>query len=206
MTTQTLAANTAAKSAAATNAAATIRAVQSGASKKIDMPAAVVAGLSAADARNFAAQLGLWYVIGASGVASPVTGTASETSLASITIPAGAMGANGAVRVTALFSHTNDASLKTLRIKFGGTNYLETAPSTTATNLQQRIIQNRNSESSQVGSAAAAGAGFGVSSGALVTSTVNTANDVTLLITGQLADGTDTVTLESYIVELLYQA
>jgi hypothetical protein len=209
MTTQTLAANTAAKSAAATNAAATIRAVQSGASKKIDMPAAVVAGLSAADARNFAAQLGLWYVIGASGVASPVTGTASETSLAGITIPAGAMGANGILKVTALWTYTNSANAKTLRVRFGnglsGTAFQTLAASNSTAAIRTLItIQNRNSASSQVGGMASGT--FTATSVANATGTIDTTAQQTLTISGQLANTGETITLESYIVELLHQA
>lgn len=208
MTTATLAANTAGKTAAATNAAATIRAVQSGVSKKIDMPAAVVAGLSAADARNFAAQLGLWHVIGASGVAVPVTGTASETSLAAITIPAGAMGANGILRINALFSYTNSGNTKTLRFRFGnglsGTAFATSAGTTVAAIRLETQIQNRNSASSQV--AGIAGATIGGTSTANVTGTIDTTASQTLTISGQLANTGETITLESYIVELLYQA
>lgn len=206
MTSQTLVANTAAKSAANTGAAAILRASQSGASVKITAPASEVAALSAADARLAAAQRGEWYILAASAVQVTHTGSASETTLATVTIPGGAMGANGAVRVTALFSHNNDASLKTLRIKFGGTNYLDSAPSAALSNYQLRTIWNRNSASSQVGGSAVAGSGFGSSTGAIVTSAVNTANDVTLLITGQLADSADNVALESYLVEVYYKA
>lgn len=209
MTTQTLAANTTAKSAAATNAAATIRAVQSGASKKIDMPAAVVAGLSAADALNFAAQLGLWYVIGASGVASSVTGTASETSLAGITIPANAMGTNGVLRVTALWTYTNSVNAKTLRVRFGnglsGTAFQNlAAANSTAAFRTFTTIQNRNSASSQI--AGIAGGNFTATTIANVTGTIDTTAQQTLTISGQLANTGETITLESYLVELLYQA
>lgn len=208
MTTQTLAANTAAKSAAATNAAATIRAVQSGVSKKIDMSAAVVAGLSAADARNFAAQLGLWYVIGASGVASPVTGTTSETALATITIPAGAMGANGILRITGLATYTNSVNNKTLRYRFGnglsGTAFASSVLTTTAATRLTMSIQNRNSASSQIGGLA--NGSLGGTSTANVTGTIDTTSSQTLTISGQLANTGETITLESYIVELLYQA
>ena len=52
-------------------------------------------------------------VLGASAVAASITGTVAETSLAAVTVPAGAMGANGDMRFTALFSYTNSCLLYT---------------------------------------------------------------------------------------------
>src|SRR5213079_2421852 len=52
-------------------------------------------------------------VLAQSAVAASVTGTLTETVLATIAIPAGAMGVNGAIRVTALWSYTNSADTKT---------------------------------------------------------------------------------------------
>lgn len=66
------------------------------------------------------ATLGAWRVIAASAVAVSHTGDTIETVLANIAIPAGAMGANGALHITAVFSYTNSANAKTLRIRLGG--------------------------------------------------------------------------------------
>lgn len=148
-----------------------------------------------------------WRVIGASGVAVPVTGTTSETSLAGITIPANAMGPNGILRITALFSYTNSANNKTLRYRFGnglsGTIFAASVLTTTAATRLTQTIQNRNSASSQIGGLV--NGSLGGTSSASITGTIDTTASKTLTISGQLANTGETITLESYIVELAFQ-
>jgi hypothetical protein len=149
-----------------------------------------------------------WRVLAASAVQVAHTGNTAETALATITVPGGAMGANGILRITTLWSHTNGADNKLLRVRFSGaagTTYLAITATTTATMRNQCQIANRNAANSQVGGAAAVTFGFGASSGAVVTSAVNTAADATIVITGQLGNAADNVNLESYLVELLYR-
>jgi hypothetical protein len=149
--------------------------------------------------------LGVPYVVAASAATGmSTTGSVTENTLASITIPGGAMGANGSVRITAVFSLSNNANTKVMRIKFGGTTYTSVSLSNSTTLRQFTQIINRNSVSSQVGAATFAG-GFSSSSGAAVTSSVDTSSDVTLLITGQNGNSADTITLESYLVEVIYR-
>lgn len=143
------------------------------------------------------------YILAASAVASSVTGTATETTLATITLPANSMGANGIVRVITAWTHTNSANNKTLRMKFGGTSYLNSNVTTNATSRVETQISNRNATGSQVGHSPSATASFSSSGSAIVTSAVDTTASVTLLITGQLATTSETITLESYIVEVL---
>lgn len=139
-------------------------------------------------------------VVAQSGAPVPLTGSTVETTLATITIPGGLMGPNGSVEIIPLFSHTNNANLKTIRVKFGGTAYAALAASTT-TNTQSLVrITNANSVSAQKGFGNPL-AGFGTTAGVLVTSAVDTNAAVTVLITGQLAVGTDTLTLENYTVK-----
>lgn len=144
---------------------------------------------------------GIPYVIAASAVAVATTGDTNENTLATITIPGDAMGANGIVRITTVFSYTNSANTKSLKVKFGGTTYQNTSVTTTASARYQSQIQNRNSVSSQVGGHVSGT--FATSSGAPVTSSINTAAEVTVLITGQNGLGSETITLESYLVEVI---
>jgi hypothetical protein len=147
-------------------------------------------------------------VIAASAVAVPLTGTLTETVLATVTIPAGAMGPNGFIRVNALFSNNNSATVKTPRIRFGGiggTEYFNVAQTTNIGINTFRSITNRNSQSSQVGISSATNA-FSATASSPITSAINTAASTTLVITGQLANILDTLTLESYSVELLYRS
>lgn len=142
-------------------------------------------------------------VLGQSGVASSVTGTTSETTLATIPVPAGLMGLNGVLRVTAMWTVTNSANNKALRVVFGGSLFSGVDLTTTASAQFQTHIRNRGAANSQIGFIVSSGFPFATSGGSPVTGAVNTAVAQNLLITGQLASGAETITLEAYTVELL---
>lgn len=143
-------------------------------------------------------------VLAQSATPASVTGTTTETTLATIPIPAGAMGANGSLRITTLWSYTNSANTKTPRVTLGGTAFFAPALSTTLTAQALTIIRNRNAMNSQVGWASGAGTlGIGSSGNANVTAAVDMSAAQNLLITGQLASAGETLTLEGYTVELL---
>jgi hypothetical protein len=147
-------------------------------------------------------------VIAASAVAASKTGNTTETALATIVIPQRAMGLNGRIRVTALWTVTGTAGTKTLRCRFGGiagTTYsqLVVAASPAGSMRTNTGIENRNAVNSQIGGPADVG-GFGVLGGAVVTSAIDTdAGNVDLALTAQLANAADTITLQAYVVELL---
>jgi len=180
-----------------------------GAAEEIACTAAGRALLDDADARAQCSTLGAWHVLGAAGVAASHTGDTAETQLASLTLPGGAMGPNGVLRVTTLWSYSNSANSKTLRVRLGGlsgTAFQANAVTTSNIGVMQRTIQNRNSQSSQIGfnianavSYTTVGSGTSVATGA-----VDTSVDQSLVITGQLASAGETVTLESCLVELAH--
>lgn len=148
-----------------------------------------------------------WLTLGQSGAAASVTGTASETVLATITIPANSLGPNGAIRVRTSWSVTNSGNGKTLRVKLGGiggTAFLATYNTTITSYSDVRVITNRNATNSQIGSAPI-NSQFAGSASALPTSAVDTTASTTLVITGELANTGETITLESYTVEVMYQ-
>ena len=157
-----------------------------------------------------AAQIVAQRVLAQSAVAVPLTGSTSETTLATITLPAGAMGANGQIEIEALFSTTNSANTKTLRFKFGGSTIHSIAFTTTAGAQMRKRLSNRNSASSQVAANASAQIDFNTSTstnfGAPATYAVDTSAAVTILITGQLANSGETITLESYRILLFPKA
>ena len=132
-----------------------------------------------------------------------VTGTTSETTLASIVIPAGLLGVNGVLRITSLWTYTNSVNNKTLKVNFGGTTWFNQAQTTTASAQSMTIIRNRGVVNSQVGYAISAGSAFGSTSVANPTAAIDTTASQTITITGTLANTGETITLESYIVELL---
>lgn len=148
------------------------------------------------------------YCVARSAVAASVTGTVSETALANIALPA--MEANDAILVETLWSYTNSANSKTPRVKLntatgtGGTSFFAPGMTTNATMKGQTIIYNRNSVSSQVSAPAGAGifGGYGQSSLAVTTGSINTGSTPFINITGQLANSGETLTLEAYAVHI----
>lgn len=141
-------------------------------------------------------------ILAQSGVASSVTGTTTETTLATITIPGGMMGQNGMLRLTTLWTLTNNANSKTLRGKLGGGTFF--APVNTGNGSYNGIATLRNrSSASQVFLSAGNPTIAGGAGGPAVTLAIDTTVDQPLLITAQLASATDTATLEGYTVEVL---
>jgi hypothetical protein len=141
-----------------------------------------------------------------SAVAASVTGTTSETTLASVTIPAGAMGANGQIEIVEFWSHTNSANNKILKTKFGGQSIMAVTNTTTATQQTYHRVGNRNNASSQVVFGPFSTGGSGNTSNAVTTLAVNTGSDVVIDFTGQLANTGETITLESYIIKVFPKA
>lgn len=132
----------------------------------------------------------------------------SEDVLATITIPAGAMGPNGALRISSNWTVTNSANNKSLRIRLGGiggTQFLLQVLTGSIAVSDLRMIQNRGAANSQVGGPAQMPATT-LSGTACVTSAVDTSVSTTLVITGQKALAGEVLTLESYLVELIYGA
>jgi len=146
-------------------------------------------------------------VLGQSAVAVSGGADTNENILATITVPAGAMQEDGRIRITCSFTVNNNGNAKTVRVRFsgiGGTIYKSASLTLVLSAKFVVEIQNRNSEASQVGSASAASTHSGLepSTAALVTSAVDTSVATTIVITAQKAVAGDTMTLESYLVEL----
>lgn len=144
-------------------------------------------------------------IVAQSAVPISLTGTLVETTLASITIPGGMIGANGSLRITALWSCTNNANAKDMKTKFSGNNLLWLGVTATASAHEMVIMRNRGAANSQVAYTGTQ-VPFGVNTGANQTYSVNTAVDQTLSFVGQLANAADTITLEGYTIEVLPSA
>lgn len=139
--------------------------------------------------------------------AVPVTAPADTTEdvLYTCTVPANAMGANGVLRITTRWTITNNANAKTLRVHLGGiggVDYMGNSVSGVSAQQHQILIQNRGATNSQYGFGASQ-APFQAQVAAPITSAVDTTAATTIVITGQKAVGTDTITLESVLVELI---
>jgi hypothetical protein len=160
-------------------------------------------GTGATTARAAAGALKVPYVLASSGVQVTHTGDTAEFVLATISIPANSMGANGRLRILTHWTYTNSANSKSLRVRWGGSSGTvcsSQSVTTTAAFGSECFVQNRNATNSQV-------CGMTVSSG-LGTGTINTASQDTtgaidLVITGQLTNSAESVNLEGYCVELI---
>ena len=147
------------------------------------------------------------YVLAQSAVAVPSTNTTSEETLATITVPAGIIGLNGALEIITLWTTTNSANNKTPRVRFSGaagTIFWGPTFTTQVTDQAFCCIRNVRSHSSQKGWSSGSNSGFGSSASAVATATVDTASaDTTIVISSQKAVGTETCTLEAYSVKLV---
>lgn len=131
-----------------------------------------------------------------------LTGTTSATTLATITIPASLIGANGKVKFYPLWSNTNNANTKTLRVVLNGGSTVYTATSQNSVhNSGLLILRNFNSETTQRMSSGMT-AGLGSTTGSIAAVTINTTVPVTVTVTGQLANSADTMTLEGLFLEI----
>lgn len=138
-----------------------------------------------------------------SGAAATLTGTLAETVLATLTVPAGWLGANGSAELAdALWSMTNNANSKTLRARLGGIGgfaFWSQAVTTSASARGMGRVQNANATNAQK---AYSGASFGNSASAILTGAIDTSVAQTIVITGQLANAGDTLTLESLLIRI----
>lgn len=146
-----------------------------------------------------------WRVLAASAVAASHTGDTNETILATVAVPGGVLGPNGALRVTMLWTWTNSANIKRPRCYLDGAALFAVNVTTNSALAVQRLLQNRNAQASQVTFQTGVTGSFALGSQASTLS-VNTAAAKDLTFTGRLDDAGEAVTLESYLVEVLYGA
>lgn len=144
------------------------------------------------------------YILASSAVAVPHTGGTTETTLATITVPANSMGANGRLEIEALFSYTGGTDTWRPRIKFGGTTIHEQAAfgSTNVSAFLVTRLFNRNATNSQVAPSVTQ-LNLSQNAGAVVTAAIDTTSSQDVVITGQLTNAADTITLEAYTVRLI---
>ena len=151
-----------------------------------------------------------WFPVGgavtlaASGAAVANTGNTTENTVATVTIPAGIMGANGVIEVIPLWDFSNNSNTKTMKVKFGGGLVYSIATTTTTSCQMMYIVRNANSASAQIAQASSGSTGMGSVASALLTGAINTSAATTITLTAQCnTSGSDTITLRGYIVRLI---
>lgn len=142
-------------------------------------------------------------VLNQSGQSVALTGTTSETVLATIPIPAGALRRHGRIRIWATGSVTANTDTKTIKVKIGSTvigGAIATSAAGVSTFDIEANVVNGATPNSNFGSVIAFMGATVQQAGANVGA--NMLNASTLTITGQLGTGTDTITLNAYTVEV----
>lgn len=140
----------------------------------------------------------------AAGFTTPIDTT--EDILATIVVPGGAMGKTGILRVSTWWSMTNNANVKTARVRLGGiggTQFMTLALASLLTAADTRFIMNRGAANSQIGNVVSLIGAWGSSAVALITGAIDTSIDQSLVITGQKATAGDALVLEAYLIDML---
>jgi len=138
-----------------------------------------------------------------------VTGTLTETLLATVTIPANALGPNGAFRLTYTATETNSANNKTLNFLYnatgpGITGQLINAVTQTTNISQQGIVYLRAANTT--GTQAAypnSQLPYATTANAINFPTLDTTQTTYLNITGTLANVADSLTLTGWTLEII---
>lgn len=147
-------------------------------------------------------------IIAQSGAVVSHTGDTNLTVLASVPIPANALGTNGMVRVSTLWRTTNGSGTAiSLLVDFsaaatGGTDVMSHSNTATETFNDVRMIRNAGATGSQVWFPAGAASPYGTSASAPGTGGIDTTAVSYVNIQCQLTTGTDTVALDGYTVEV----
>jgi hypothetical protein len=151
-------------------------------------------------------------MIAKSAVQVSHTGNTNETVLATIAIPANALGPNGRIEIWPTFGNNNSGNSKTYRVRFGasgagtgGTQIWTTSNTTNTVHNALMGIANRNATNSQLAVVSPASA-TGLSGGTLGTAAIDTTAATEIVLTGQLANSGDNVTIEGYRVQVTYGA
>jgi hypothetical protein len=138
----------------------------------------------------------VWYGVPVVAVAN------TEVTVATITVPGWAMGTGGGMEIDALFSLTNNATVKTLGMTYGGGVLLAAAAANNSSACVQKLMCNRGG--SQVVSNSASAVGHGLSTGANVFLTVDTTVDQTFVITVKPATANNLMRLEAYKLHISF--
>ena len=148
-----------------------------------------------------------YVVIAESAVAGTShTGTLVDTTLATINLPADILGLTGTVVVEAKLTANIITTTSVIYYKIGGTVFsgIGTGVVTTCGIGHKQECQNRNSQSTKLGSNGAAHGYSGASGTAWIALTVDTSVSQDVTITCAHGNVGSTVTLESYRVYLAY--
>lgn len=153
-----------------------------------------------ADTTGVAITIDLAYVV---GLGTPTVAVANtEVTLASVTVPGWSMGVAGGMEIDALFTLTNNATVKTLGMTFGGGVILAAAAASNTSACVQKSMCNRGT--SQIITNSATAVGHGLSTGANVTLNVDATQDQIFAITVKPATANNLMRLEAFKLHISF--
>ncbi len=133
------------------------------------------------------------------------TGDTNETTVLSWTLPGGTMGANGILRIVTYWEFSDATDSKTVRIRLGGSSFMNFSDSSSLTRKHQLDVLNIGTTTAQwaTGQSVGQGSWASGSTSTAVNGAVNTDTDLALEFQITLANGSDTAYLRGAAVEAL---
>ncbi|MDE2439850.1 MAG: hypothetical protein KGP14_02405, partial [Betaproteobacteria bacterium] len=146
-------------------------------------------------------------VIAASAAPVANTGNTTENTLVTVSVPGNILGPNGFIEVWTMWTTTGNTNTKTMKVKYStavlNTLTHNTAVQTTAAPVGR--MQNRNATNSQISTVNQTVGVTGFVGGSFNTSAIDTTAAQNITLTAQcVTSGTDTITLEAYVVKAVY--
>lgn len=139
-------------------------------------------------------------------VGATLTTVTTETVLSEFTLNKKLASPNMTIVVNSVWSMNNSANIKTPRVRFGGiagTEYVNTQIASNNSFQSECLIRFRNALNSQTAMSATQWSSYGVGGVVAVTSSLDmTVNDAAIVLSGQLANAADYLTLRGYTITL----
>lgn len=143
-------------------------------------------------------------ILAAGATGYSVTGTTNETTLVTVPLPANTLLPHGCLVIETTWTMTGSTNNKTPRVKLGGTNFYSRAEASGTAVAQARAVRiSARSSTSQISEAAGVVLPYGGLTSACTTGAEDLTTALNILITGQLANSGETLTLERYFIEVL---
>lgn len=127
-----------------------------------------------------------------------------DRTLATVSVPAGCMGANGRITVETLWTYQTSGNIKTFNQKFAGTFvfHIQTATTSNLSTFLAGFVNQSAAAQKQITSPY--GSGLGATTSAIATAAIDTTAAQDITIVGKSAVVNEYVQLESYKITLSY--
>jgi len=141
-------------------------------------------------------------ILAASAQGTCCGGATTETNIATILIPAGALGTSGFVDLKCLWNFTNSANNKSLVVRFNttagavsGGSSLSAIVQTASSVASTQVVLRNTATNAQVAYGAAASTPFGTGTSSNITPALDTTANTYINLNGITATGSETITL-----------